>query len=52
VFVGLFVFFWFLLVVHFLCLRFCLCFVFVFLGERFYEGLISILDSGVFGPVV
>ena len=48
-FVG---FFCFLLVVHFLVpsvlFVVCVCFV----EERFYEGLISILDSGVFGPVV
>jgi hypothetical protein len=35
------------------CVPLCVLLVCVcFLGERFYEGLISILDSGVFGPVV
>jgi hypothetical protein len=48
VFVGFLGFFCFLLVVHFLC-----AFVFVwvcgllFLGERFYEGVISIFGSGM-----
>ena len=43
VFVVFFGFFSFFLVVHFLRL----CVLFVLFGERFYEGLISILDSGV-----
>ena len=35
-----------------LCIFVRLGVLFVLFGERFYEGLISILDSGVFGPIV
>jgi hypothetical protein len=47
VFVVFFLFLGFLLVVHFFGdLRVFVC-GFVVLGERFYEGLISICDSGM-----
>ncbi len=55
----MFVVFWFgfFLVVHFCVFLWVLCVLvcvlFVLFGERFYEGLISIFDSGVcLGPIV
>ena len=53
-FMGFLLFFGFLLVVHFCVPSVFVGLWFVVLGERFYEGVISILSSvvGVVGPIV